>query len=98
MWGKIKNTLVRPTRIILGIFLLVLFQDLLATLLAHRQFATSIVCADPSFRVAAGRYLDVHCWEHAELGNWRRGSAWINALTELPWQRVVAIAAGVYCF
>ena len=98
MWGKVGIYLVRPTRIVLGIFLLILFQDLISTVLDHRQFAESIVCSDGHYRAAAGRYLDVHCWEHAQLGDLKRGSAWLAALSEVPWQRLVAIIAGIFCF
>lgn len=98
MWSKVKFCLLRPTRVFLGIFLLVLFQDLIATLLNHQQFASSIVCVDAAIRATAGPYLDTHCWEHAKLGDFGRGSAWINAISEQPWQRLVAIVAGALCF
>lgn len=101
MWKwvwKLAPDLARPTRVALAILLLVLFQDLVATVAQHRTFAESRACNDPAIRADAGRYLDGHCHDHAALGDFTRGSAWIAALAEVPWQRLVAVAAGALCF
>ena len=101
MWGwvwKFTPDVARPTRVALAILLLVLFQDLVTTLVQHRTFAQSRACNDPEIRADAGRYLDEHCHDHAALGDFYRASAWVSALTEQPWQRVIAVAAGALCF
>lgn len=74
---------------------LVLVQDIVIVIFEHRQFASSIVCSDPSLHSLAGRYLSVHCIEHSALGDWRRLSSWLAAVSDIPWQRLVAVGGAL---
>lgn len=75
--------------------LLAIAQDVVLTIMAHAQFAGSVVCLDPATRAAAGRYADIHCRAHTELGDYRALSAYLHALGEQQWGRVGTVVAAV---
>lgn len=85
----------RLWRVALVASILALAQDVVTTLLAHQQFAGAEVCTDPAARTSAGRYADIHCREHLELGNAYSLSSYLAALAEIRWQRLVSVVAAV---
>ena len=77
-------------RFFVFLIVLILIQDIVIILSEHHQFAASVVCSDPKLKDFAGRYLTVHCIEHAALGDWTRLSSWVSATTDISWQRLIA--------
>ena len=88
----------RAARVVVAAALLILFQDLLRTILEHQRFARSIACTDQAIRSDAGRYMDGHCIEHADLGDYTRLSAWASSLVELHWTKLVPVATAYWWF
>jgi hypothetical protein len=75
-----------------------LLQDVICVFLEHRRFASSVICSDPSIARSAGRYVHVHCTEHAENGNFYLLTAWISALCEAHAFKLVAAGVALFVF
>lgn len=98
-WFKVpRPSGLRFARVICAVILLSLLQEIVLTIFEHRRFATSQFCHDNGLLRDAGKYGPMHCADHREAGDLRRVSTWIAAITELKWQRVVALIGAVWCF
>lgn len=57
-------------------------QDVVLMMMDHRQYAQSVICADPAITAAGGKWAHHHCAEHAQLGSPWLIRAWLAAFYE----------------
>ena len=57
-------------------------QDVVLMMLDHRQYAQSVICADPAVTATGGKWAHRHCAEHAQLGSPWLIRAWLAAFYE----------------